>query len=230
MNLLQPVKGELTYDGIISQKFNDPYTPASLLAFYKSLGLDGHNGVDFSGSRGTPIYAAHDGLITYAQDCGNTGGLAIKLKGDGYFTQYFHNDQLLVSVGENVAQGQIIAKMGNSGSSPTLYMGVHCQFGLYFLNSDNSIKNYDNGFKGAIDGLPYMLNNNDMKKIIGDRSNNRQYVQGDDKKLHWIFGQPGQDSAILFELHEAGIIDKNQVEWHENLSGYIIGSPWGALK
>lgn len=162
MNLLQPVKGQLNYDGCISQKFNDPTTPADLLALYKSMGLQGHNGIDFYKGRGEPIYAAHDGVVVYAQEFQSISGKCIKLRGSGYFTLYAHNDELLVSAGENVVQGQIIAKMGNSGSQYT-YMGVHLHFGLYECDSNGNTLNINNGFGGAIDPLPYF---NNMEYII----------------------------------------------------------------
>ena len=199
IKLIQPVKGKLEYapDGIISQKFNDPTTPADLLAFYHSLGLQGHNGIDFWGIRGTPIYAAHDGKVIYAQDRGGTGGLGIKLKGEGIYTLYFHNDELLVSGGESVSQGQIIAKMGNSGSSPQLYMSVHSHFGLY--PEPLTI----NGFGGAVDPLPFLVIEELMEYII--LPNNEQYLYyqpfnialniGDEielgkLQLHGLSGQP----------------------------------------
>ena len=177
MKLTQPVKGKLKYapDGIISQKFNDPTTPSDLLAFYKSLGLNGHNGIDFWGIRGTPIYAAHNGKVIYAQNTGGTAGLGIKLKGEGIYTLYFHNDELLVSGGESVSQGQIIAKMGNSGSSPQLYMAVHSHFGLYQIDPQGNLLNSNNGFQGAIDPLSFLIAEvNIMEYII--LPNNEQYL------------------------------------------------------
>ena len=65
-------------------------------------------------------------------------------------------------------------------------------------------------------------------RIIGNKQDNRQYAVGDDNILHWIFGQPGEDSAILMQLHNAGVVDKTKVEWKDNLNGFTIGNPWGA--
>lgn len=225
MKLLQPVRGQLSYDGIVSQKFNDQTTNLELLEFYHSLGLIGHNGIDFYKGRGEPIYAAHDGIVTYAQDCGSTGGLGIKIKGDGFYTLYFHNDEILVSKDENVSEGQIIAKMGNSGSGIGIVMGVHLHFGLYFLNPDNTIKDYNNGFQGAVDPWPYFINENNMLKIIGDKRNGRQYVVGIDDKLRWIFNE-----TILNELYEAGIVNKFEVDWRDNIDNLVVGDIIAVIK
>lgn len=68
-----------------------------------------------------------------------------------------------------------------------------------------------------------------MKKIIGDRRDQRQYLVGDDGVLHWIFGQPGQDSPTLKALISAGIIT-GEIEWRDNIDGLVIGEPFALLK
>ena len=47
--------------------------------------------------------------------------------GGGFVTLYAHNSKLLVSVGDTVAKGQVIAKVGSTGDST----GNHCHFTMY---------------------------------------------------------------------------------------------------
>lgn len=94
-------------------------------------------------------------------------------------------------------------------------------------NEETSDALYDITFLFFLEKTPPKI---DMLKIIGNNQDKRQYIQGKDGILHWIFGQPGQDSAMLNEAHDAGIIDKTQVEWKDNLDGYTIGAPWAVLK
>jgi murein DD-endopeptidase MepM/ murein hydrolase activator NlpD len=223
--MTQPVRGKLVYapDGCISQKFNDPHTDPSLLAWYKSYGLDGHNGVDFVSFRGDNIYASHSGKVVFARNCGNVNGNMTKIvwEEDGSFWGhiYAHQEEILVKEGESVTEGQIIGLEGNSGSSQQFYMGVHLHFGMYEYMDDTytSVKNFSNGFHGAIDSLPLLLKNNienkNMLKIIGDSLTKKQYLQGKDGSFTWIY-----NVALLNFLHDAGICDKTKVEWRSDFN------------
>ncbi|MEH2113107.1 M23 family metallopeptidase [Nostoc sp.] len=87
-----------------------------------------HEGIDIAGSSGNPIVAAASGIVIKA-DWDNWGlGNAITIKHlDGSTTVYGHNRRLLVSKGQQVIQGQIIAEMGSTGNStaPHLHFEVH---------------------------------------------------------------------------------------------------------
>ncbi|MEH2348696.1 MAG: M23 family metallopeptidase [Nostoc sp.] len=87
-----------------------------------------HEGIDIAGVSGTPIIAAASGRVVKA-GWDNWGlGNAITIKHlDGSITIYGHNRRLLVSKGQQVIQGQIIAEMGSTGNStaPHLHFEVH---------------------------------------------------------------------------------------------------------
>jgi len=85
-----------------------------------------HNGVDIGNKVGTPIYAADDGVVEIASSGWNGGyGNTILLNhGGGKKTRYGHASKLLVSAGERVSQGQVIALMGSTGRST----GSHLHF------------------------------------------------------------------------------------------------------
>lgn len=87
-----------------------------------------HEGIDIAGASGTPIYAAAAGKVIKAgwDDWGLGNAITIQHP-DGRVTVYGHNERLLVNVGQQVNQGQIIAEMGSTGNSsgPHLHFEIH---------------------------------------------------------------------------------------------------------
>ncbi len=87
-----------------------------------------HEGIDIAGASGTPIVAAASGTVLKA-GWDNWGlGNAITIRHlDSSITIYGHNRRLLVSKGQQVIQGQIIAEMGSTGNStaPHLHFEIH---------------------------------------------------------------------------------------------------------
>jgi murein DD-endopeptidase MepM/ murein hydrolase activator NlpD len=77
-----------------------------------------HMGIDLAGPMGTPIYATADGVVSAAGWNNGGYGNLIKLDhGRGVETRYGHLSQILVTAGQHVMRGQMIAKMGSTGRS-----------------------------------------------------------------------------------------------------------------
>lgn len=85
-----------------------------------------HQGYDIACPEGTPIVAGEAGVVTISQYSSSAGNFIAINHGDGVATVYMHNSQLLVSVGETVTRGQVIALSGNTGNST----GPHCHFAV----------------------------------------------------------------------------------------------------
>ena len=94
-----------------------------------------HNGIDLAAPKGTPIYAAADGVVVgvvkgitreqNASDGGGYGNYVIIQHKDGTFsTLYAHCSKVDVSKGQEVKQGQKIGEVGNTGNSS----GNHLHF------------------------------------------------------------------------------------------------------
>ena len=105
----------------------------------RSLG-DFHTGVDFAGAKGTNIWAADGGVVTHAGWKGNYGYCVIINHQNGYTTLYAHCSKLLVKVGDKVAQGDVIAKVGNTGRS----FGAHVHFEIKYNGKTQNPLNYIN--------------------------------------------------------------------------------------
>ena len=77
-----------------------------------------HPGIDLAGPYGTPIYATADGTVLRAGwNNGGYGNLIEIDHGRGIATRYGHLSQVLVSAGDHIARGQLIARMGSTGRS-----------------------------------------------------------------------------------------------------------------
>ena len=86
-----------------------------------------HAGIDFGAAQGQPIYAAAGGKVTFAGERGGYGN-TIEIQHNGReSTLYGHASALLVSVGQQVVQGQMIGRVGSTGNStgPHLHFEVH---------------------------------------------------------------------------------------------------------
>lgn len=89
-----------------------------------------HTGVDLAAPAGTPIYAADGGTVTYAQYNASGYGNLIKIShGGSTETYYGHCSKILVSVGDKVAQGQLIGLVGSTGRSTGNHLHFEIRFG-----------------------------------------------------------------------------------------------------
>ena len=84
--------------------------------FYRTL--RSHQGVDYAMSEGSSIFATADGTVREVSDKNSTMGKTIIIDhGNGYQTSYSHLLSTLVTRGQKVQRGDIIALSGNSGLS-----------------------------------------------------------------------------------------------------------------
>ena len=117
-------------------------------------GYPGHGGIDFAVPEGTPVHAARDGVVKIAGAnhpwMGWQGGNAVLIQHpDGVHTGYAHLSRIIVAVGQQVSQGQIIGYSGRTG----LVTGPHLHFEMLPANP-----NFSNGYSGRINPTPYISN------------------------------------------------------------------------
>ena len=84
----------------------------------------GHGGLDVAIARGTPIYAAHNGVVSSTTGHWSYGNVVMVDNGDGITTVYAHMDSIAASVGQTVSQGDVIGYVGSTGNST----GNHLHF------------------------------------------------------------------------------------------------------
>ncbi len=183
MKLINPVLGAILLKypkGSIYQGFGE-----NVILYQQAIGTSGHNGLDIVAIEGTPILATK-GTVCEVKNTPEGYGKHIRIltdpdeKGDYLELTFGHLRDIIVKIGDKVEDKQIIGSMGNTGfviSGSTIYWGnapagrgVHLHFGVRECSTKNTgwvttysngktayIKNYTNGFKGAIDPLPLLV-------------------------------------------------------------------------
>lgn len=86
-----------------------------------------HTGIDIAAVENTSIKAANSGKVILVSDKGNYGK-HIKIQNNDIITLYAHCNSILVNEGDEIVQGQEIAKVGSTGNStgPHLHFEIRC--------------------------------------------------------------------------------------------------------
>jgi murein DD-endopeptidase MepM/ murein hydrolase activator NlpD len=134
------IEGKDSYQGAINKsalKTDVTFQPISPLSGSKNISSDfgmrrdpfnglwsNHLGVDYPANKGTPILAIESGTVIQSNYIGRYGNLVEIDHGSGFTSKYGHASQLLVNVGQQVQQGEVIALVGSTGYST----GPHLHF------------------------------------------------------------------------------------------------------
>jgi septal ring factor EnvC (AmiA/AmiB activator) len=83
-----------------------------------------NNGIDIRAPKGAPIRSVATGRVELVDWIVGYGNCIIINHGGGYYTLYAHADNIFVALSQNVAGGEVIAEVGDSGS----LNGYECHF------------------------------------------------------------------------------------------------------
>ena len=96
---------------------------------------EGHLGIDIGASTGDTVVASDSGWVVYAGGIGGGYGNMVMIDhGNGYFTLYAHNSQILVRCGQYVNQGNAIAYAGSTGNSTGPHLHFEVRYNDQFIN------------------------------------------------------------------------------------------------
>lgn len=103
-------------DGIVTSRYG-----------WRWGGSDWHPGIDVAADSGSPIVATAAGVVIASGWNGGYGQQVVLSHGYGITTSYAHNSENVVTVGEAVKKGQLVAYMGSTGFStgPHVHYEVH---------------------------------------------------------------------------------------------------------
>ena len=129
-------RGELTLRGGFAEAFIWPVAGRitgeyGSRRFYNGEPRRPHYGIDIAAPAGTPIKAPAAGRVTLASpDMYFEGGLIFLDHGLRVTSAFMHLETLAVKVGDEVAQGDIIGKVGSTGRST----GPHLDWRMYWAD------------------------------------------------------------------------------------------------
>ena len=99
-----------------------------------------HEGQDFAGSYGSPVYGTAEGVVTYA-GWENGYGQLVKIQHSfGIETRYGHLSRIRVNVGDRVSRGDRIGDMGSTGRSTGNHLHYEIRLSGTAINPMNYIK------------------------------------------------------------------------------------------
>jgi lipoprotein NlpD len=98
----------------------------SLNSGFGPRGSGFHDGLDIAAPEGTPIRAVERGEVIYSDELRGYGNMVIVRHGGGIVSVYAHNQVNLVREGQQVARGEIIARVGSTGrvTGPHLHFEI----------------------------------------------------------------------------------------------------------
>lgn len=128
---------EPLWDGVFKRQTNA--APLSAFADRRVYTYNGqtidrqtHLGFDLASLKNSPVDAAQNGVVVFAENLGIYGNTVILDHGLGVFTLYAHMSTIAVKPGETVRKGQSLGQTGESGLAggdhlhySTLLYGVH---------------------------------------------------------------------------------------------------------
>ena len=157
------------------------------------VGSTNHKGIDLGASQGTPIYSVAPGKVIFSGISGGYGKLVttshdIDADGtDDYYILYAHCSELLVNEGDNVSGGQLIAKVGSTGTST----GPHLHF---------EIRQGSNDSNSAVDPEPFLNDIKSGNSIFNQmiRTEKKYYNQGEYSSVPYCSGdKSGNKQATI---------------------------------
>lgn len=99
-----------------------------------------HEGIDLAAPRGTPIYAARDGVVEYSGWKGGYGRALFVRHGGGVVTVYGHASSLFAKTGQAVKKGELIARVGCTGRCTGSHLHFEVRVGGRAVNPLNYLR------------------------------------------------------------------------------------------
>ncbi len=92
-----------------------------------------HAGLDLAANKGTPVYAASDGVVEFAKNAGSFGNMVLVKHEANFKSRYAHLNRIVVPRRKFIKRGELIGFVGNTGNVSGKN-GNHLHFEVLFNN------------------------------------------------------------------------------------------------
>ena len=119
-----PLPGEASIDwgsadaarGAAGGRFPWPVRGRILASYGSTAGGSRNEGINIGAPRGTPVHAIDTGTVAYVgNEVKGFGNLVLIKHANGWISAYAHLDQPDVKVGDKIASGEVVGRVGDSG-------------------------------------------------------------------------------------------------------------------
>lgn len=112
--------------GVVTSEFGCRVSDNELVSSY-------HTGLDIGANTGTKIYAAHDGIVTKAENFSTYGKCIIIENGDLSIV-YAHCSSINIKKGASVSKGDFIGKVGMTGNATGPHLHLEIKYKGRYIN------------------------------------------------------------------------------------------------
>ncbi|CAN7340679.1 peptidoglycan DD-metalloendopeptidase family protein [Rossellomorea sp. LjRoot5] len=129
-----------------------------------------HKGMDIGGEAGSPVYSVDKGKVIKSYLSESYGHVVFIRHENGYETVYAHLQSRLVDENQEVAQGQQLGRLGNTGRSTGAHLHFEVHRGEWTIDKENAIDPYRVFGHGEVGQLVF-AKEQDPFQIVGVAGN-----------------------------------------------------------
>lgn len=118
---------------VTAKGFSWPLDGVVITKYGKQDGLP-HEGLDIAAPVGTPVRAASDGKVVFADVQGGFGNLVLLSHPDNRVSVYAHHHVNCVKAGQTVARGELVGLVGQTGGTQSPYLYFEIRDGTKTIN------------------------------------------------------------------------------------------------
>ena len=180
-----------------------------------------HDGIDIAAPYGTEIFASADGKVIKSEESTVGDGNHVVIEhANGYYTLYGHCSKLLVKEGDEVKQGDLIAKIGSTGNSTGNHL--HFEFGFGYDSEPNgglSLDPYNAVGTRCLEDLNSVSINEGYQQSSDDNSDIQKNV---DEEQYYI-AQAGDSPISIAKAHKLNVDELYAMNPDIKENGVFVG-------